>query len=191
MRHAITQGATTAHKFREAMKLTGFFFEMDVPEICTPQAIGIAAQGAQKKRPTMKRDPSPTCIMAKWETQVSECLQHPMTCEETCCMCVKGSLLWCVHTRLRWSDVARITAEPQMNMRDGEDDGYCYSKAKWGQHKTGHNTRNVGMSLSIVACARGVSGLMWACTWLALRARENLNANDDLTLMPEILAGGT
>ena len=132
LRHAITQGAATAQKFREAMKLTGFFFEMDVPEICTTQAIGIAVQCAQKKKPTLKRDPIPAWIMAKWETQVSECLQHPITCEETGCMLVKGFLMWCVHTRLRWNDAARITAEPQMDVRDDEDDGYCYSKANMG-----------------------------------------------------------
>jgi len=189
LRYAAVVAPTRGQKFLEAAGLAGYHLSLDVDHIFTPRARGIAAGGLKRKRETVKMK----CFLASTVTRWEQLLDKEAACndlsdKQLAIGVVRGFFLWLVHARMRFSDAARLTLEPYLDL-DEKGEGYLESRASPGQYKTGHATKKLGHLLPCVASASGLAGGTWARSWLSLRRRAGLHAERDGSLMPEVLAG--
>ncbi len=96
-----------------------------------------------------------------------------------------GHLLFCVHTRSRWSDCARSSLEPVLVADEFGNDLYV----EGGAHlvKTGNTAQRMRHLLPQVGLAYGIAQdaeFSWARSWLDIRRTAGWDAAVDGRLMP-------
>ena len=104
-------------------------------------------------------------------------------------MCIRdrvfsGFCAFCVHTRSRFADAARIGLEPFM------DGAYIAAAARPDRWETGRRQRRTGELIPLAGHAAGLSGEPCAEHWLAARVEAGLDASVEDCLMPAPLPGG-
>ena len=183
LRSSASAAATWGQAFLEALGFAGFLFRFDVENAFVPRLRGIAHGGMRRKRDTKKMEAFPVEFVCMLEEAVVAGDGDVVD------LVFQGFVLWCIHARARFGDAARVAGEPILDVADG--DGFLEAWAMSGAQKTGHDIRNIGLRLPLVACAYGVTGKQWAEKWLSYRRAAGLNAKVDQTLMPEVLMGNT
>ena len=187
LRAAALAAPTRGQRFLEAAAFLGHMFKVDVEPAFGPQSRGIAAGGLKRKRLTVKRPPLTVSMLEGMEDMVvsfENGSAHVDAPRSKIIFVV--FVLWCVHTRARFGDAARVNDEPSLDVVEGK--GFAESRARPGRHKIGHGERGAGKAMPQVACAFGVTGKPWAQAWLRLRSEAGLDAAADDCLMPEVLA---
>ena len=114
-----------------------------------------------KKRRRLQRDPLNMKWVAEAEKQVSlagtdDCAFTPHGA------CVMGFLLFCLHTRSRCSDAARICEEPYVDMSDDTIGRELYSfieaSTTGDATKTGNTPKRARLEIPVTGLAVGISG---------------------------------
>ena len=190
LRCQTAKAPTRATRFLEAAAFAGALFGLEVDHIFSPQARWIAAKGLMRKRETTRMEPFAVRAVTDFELFLVK-FRFPeegaaAQKEQVAKAVFVGCLLWTVHGRCRFADMARIVDEPVLDVCGGS--GYAETKVRSGRHKTGYRLNRWGKSLPQVVCAHGVSGLPWVESWLAIRKRAGRHAAADQCLLPELLA---
>ena len=154
---------------------------------------GLAAISLSQKRRRVQRDPLRMAwvIAAEEEVVLADHEAGRFTQQEACVM---GFLLFCLHTRSRVSDAARICDEPTLDLADGpgrELASFIEAVTTGDAMKTGNVAKKARLEMPVVGLAMGISGRAWAPAWLVQRAQCGLNAKADSCLMREPLSDGT
>ncbi|CAK0898636.1 unnamed protein product [Prorocentrum cordatum] len=100
-----------------------------------------------------------------------------------------GFLCELVHARGRALDIARITAEPYLDVVDGK--GFIEVVA--AKSKTTRGLKRARLGLPVVAVAEGITGTeggTWAAGWLRAREELGLRAGPGQVLMPTAAESG-
>ena len=107
--------------------------------------------------------------------------------------CFLGFLLFCLHSRSRFADAARVRTEPVLDL-DSDGEGFIEATTVGKYVKTGQTAKRSRMSVPMVGIAGGLSGCSarssWATAWLELRKELGLDAAKDKCLMPVPLKDG-
>ena len=106
---------------------------------------------------------------------------------------IAGFLVFCIHSRSRCSDGARISIEPSLDESPNDDPECSFVEAvtTGDKVKTGNTPAKSKLQLPVVGLSRGVSNLPWAEAWLKLRSDQGFEASKDECLMTEPFANGT
>ena len=95
----------------------------------------------------------------------------------------------CLHVRSRWGAAASLQDEPILDL--GVDEEHGFVEIQLAEHKTGNTMRKRRKLLPMAGLARGLSGAVWAKTWLKLRLDHGMSlAGFGGCLMPCPQLGG-
>jgi len=123
LRYAAVVAPTRGQQFLEVVGFAGHLLNIEVDQVFTPRARGIAAGGLKRKRETHKMKPFLATTVARWERMMDEdAADEELSNTRLVLGVVRGFLLWLVHARLRFSDAARQTKEPTLDL-DSLGDG--------------------------------------------------------------------
>ena len=157
------------------------------------RCLGAAAVSLAEKRLRVQRDP----LLVAWVISAEEAVVAardgggPLTMYEACTL---GFLLFCVHTRSRCADAARISREPTLDEAVGKNASlFSFIEASTAGHatKTGNTSRLANLCLPVAGLSRGIADVPWASCWLALRRILSLDATEDGCLMRVPLLDGS
>ena len=156
---------------------------------------GAAAQCLLRKRARRQRDPFKAAWVMSMEVEVFLTAfateEAKLTAQEAI---VAGFILFLTHARLRCSDGARISSEPQLDEAPGDDEdlqSFIEAALLGSQMKTGNTREKNDVVFPAVGLSKGLTGTDWAAAWLALRLDNGLAADLDLCLMPKPITDGT
>ena len=157
---------------------------------------GKAAMSMAEKRVQRQRDP----LKAAW-LRLAEAEVARATTEDECERCLNdveaiilGFLLFCVHSRSRCSDAARILAEPTLDELDGPNGAeasFVEAQSTGSQMKTGNTAKRARLLVPVVGLSKGLHDVPWARSWLQLRSKLGLDAATDECLQREPLTNET
>ena len=164
------------------------------PEIAaSARCVGSAAISMADLRERMQRDPLQALWLSSAESEIvkaeageSEILSDPEAV-------MLGFLVFCLHSRSRCSDAAKVVKEPWLDESEGPDSPECSfveTTTVGSATKTGNSAKKARLTIAIVGLSKGLSGEPWARAWLALRKRLDLDASEDQCLQRELLSTG-
>lgn len=175
-----TRAAAMVEAVRFLLGLAGLSNE--IPFFVSKRVEGAALASADRKPVRVQRAPLPHKVVAQLETFVvddGDVGQRIMA----------GAFLFLVHARMRWSDLAKVSQEPFLDL-DASGIGFVESTAQSQLLKSGRSKKRRGLAVPLVGLAEGVGGRPWASTWLGLRLRAGLDAAVQKTLIPSPISGG-
>ena len=150
---------------------------------------GAAAASMSTKRDRKQRDPLSMDMLRALEVEVNLATTGVglLTKAEAV---VAGYVLFCVHTRSRCADAARIQCEPTLDDAPDNDPVASFIEAETvgNQLKTGNSAAKTKVRFPVAGLSKGLSNLPWAESWLSLRSELGFDAKEDECLMPEPLA---
>ena len=149
---------------------------------------GATLRSLKRRRPVERRPPLPMAVVISFEEALVQYVGGGPSEITLTDAVVLGFILFCVHTRFRTADAARIRVEPAMDVVDGE--GYIEAPAEGLATKTGQAAKKCRLVLPAVGVATGLSGKAWAEAWLQARSLAGRRAAEDLTLLPTPLRHG-
>ena len=152
---------------------------------------GAAAVSFSTKRERRQRDPLTMEMLRALEVEINLAATGMglLTKAEAV---VAGFLVFCVHTRSRCADAARILHEPTLDDAEDNDPISSFIEAATigSELKTGNTDAKSKVRFPVVGLSKGLTNLPWAETWLSLREEIGFSAADDECLMLEPLAEG-
>ena len=116
---------------------------------------GLASADLRTMGPQVKRDPFTSEVLGRMESVVAAAGEDDAEDGwDDQSRCFVGFLLFCLHTRSRFADAARVKVEPSLDLGpDGE--GFIESVTVGSQVKSGQTNKKARMSLPLVGLAGG------------------------------------
>ncbi len=164
--------ATRGQALLEALNLASATFGFSAEAQASARVRGAAAASFAQKRGTLQRPPLTVAALRVLEDGV-------VTASTACDRIFCGFLAFLAHTRTRFLDGARISAEPFID----ESGSVAFVETRSTEHKGGNRPRVRGLALPVVGHAVGIRGEPWAEAWLEARRMMGLNADVDGALM--------
>jgi hypothetical protein len=152
---------------------------------------GSAAASQSRRKDRRQRDPLTMEQVKALEVEVSLARSGggALTKAEAV---VAGFFLFCIHTRTRCSDAAKVKLEPTIDdAQDGDPTCSFVEASTTGDCvKTGNTEEKASLKMPLAGLSKGLSNLPWAEAWLSIRDELSMEATDDECLMLEPLMGG-